>query len=100
MESIVLPSTLKVIREGEFTGYKNLKSVSFGENSVLEEIKLQAFRGCGLESFVAPPSLKKIGAAAFGACSALKNFELNEDIQELGWLCFWGTKIKDLKIPP
>ena len=77
-----------------------MKSVSFGENSVLEEIKPRAFYGCKLESFTAPLSLKKIGVAAFEACSALKSFELNEDIQELGWLCFWGTKIKDLKIPP
>ena len=25
---------------------------------------------------------------------------MNENIQELGWLCFWGTKITDMEIPP
>ena len=68
LESIVLPRMLRVIGERKFAGCKSLKSVTFGENSVLEEIRPKAFYGCGLESFVAPSSLKKIGALAFGAC--------------------------------
>ena len=74
VERIIFPSTLKVIGEGMLAGCEHLKSVSFGENSVLEEIKVRAFYGCGLESFIAPPSLKKIGAVAFGDCRSLKNF--------------------------
>ena len=99
LESIILPQTLKTIGEGKFAGCKSLKSVSFGTNSVLEEIGPRAFYGCGLESFTAPPSLKKIGDLAFGHCQALKDFRLNEDIQELGFLCLWVTAIEDLKIP-
>ena len=34
----------------------------------------------GLESFAAPPSLRKIDALAFGECRELRTFELNEDI--------------------
>ena len=59
---------MKIIGEGKFAGCKSLKSVTFGENSMLEEIQPKAFYGCGLESFVAPSSLRKIGAMAFGAC--------------------------------
>ena len=59
---------------GWFFGCKNLKSISFGTDPALEEISAWAFYGCGLESFVAPSSLKKIGAVAFRSCSALKNF--------------------------
>ena len=95
----MLPRSLRVIGERTFAGYHNLKSVSFGEGSVLEEIKCRAFYGCGLESFEAPPSLKKIGDMAFGKCSSLRDFRLNEDIQELGWLCFWGTQLTDMEIP-
>ena len=59
-----------------------------------------AFRYSGLESFAAPPSLRKIDTLAFEGCCNLKTFELNEGIQELGWLCFWRTGITDLHIPP
>ena len=74
LESIVLPRTLRVIGERKFAGCKNLKYISFGEDSELEEIGQQAFYGCGFESFVAPPKLKKIGAVAFGNCRSLRNF--------------------------
>lgn len=36
---------------------------------------------------------------AFGECHNLETFELNEGIQELGWLCLWGTGITELRIP-
>ena len=37
---------------------------------------------------------------AFGRCNQLENFRLSENIQELGWFCFWGTQITDMEIPP
>ena len=67
---------------------------------MLEEIKCRAFYRCGLESFEAPPSLKKIGTLTFGGCDLLREFKLNDGIQELGYLCFLGTQITGLKIPP
>ena len=51
---------LRVIEQGLFYGLKNLKSAEFGEDPQLEEIKAYAFYNCGLESFTAPASLKKI----------------------------------------
>lgn len=80
----MLPRSLRVIGESTFTGYRNLKSVRFGEGSMLEEIGSKAFYGCGLESFEAPPSLKKIGALAFGWCSSLREFKLSSNVQEIG----------------
>ena len=99
LESVVLPNTLKVLGERVLAGRENLKHISFGEGSALEEIEPLAFYECALESFTAPPKLKKIGDLAFGHCRALKDFRLNEGIQELGFLCFWATAIEDLKIP-
>lgn len=58
----------------------------------MEEIQSQAFHCSGLESFTAPPSLRRIGALAFGGCHNLKTFELNEGIQEVGWLCLWSLE--------
>lgn len=59
-----------------------------------------AFQHSGLESFTAPPSLRKIDALTFRNCCNLKTFELNDDIQELGWFCLLGTGIKTLNLPP
>ena len=78
---------------------ERLRSVTLGKNSLLKEIGVKAFYGCALESFSAPPQLEKIGDMAFGGCNALSYFRLNDNIRELGWLCFWGTKIDNLEIP-
>ena len=40
----------------------------------MEEIKSRAFFDAGLESFAAPPLLKKVGAMAFKQCRKLKDF--------------------------
>ena len=100
LESIALPPALRVIGRNKFICCEHLKSVSFGENSVLEEIESKAFYKTRLRSFVAPPSLRKIGDFAFGDCGTMKRFELNEGIQEVGRYCCLNTEVEDLKIPP
>ena len=100
LESIALPPALRVIGRNKFICCEHLQSVSFGENSVLEEIESKAFYKTRLRSFVAPPSLRKIGDFAFGDCGTMKRFELNEGIQEVGRYCCWDTRIKCLVIPP
>ena len=77
LESIVLPSTLRIIEAELFYGLESLKSVEFGEDSQLEKIKAWTFYNCGLESFIAPASLKKIGKNAFMDCLALKHVDLS-----------------------
>ena len=98
LESVTLPSTLRVIGERKFMYCNNLKYVVFGDNSVLKEIKSLAFYGCGLASFAAPPSLERSETWP-SAASALTDVRLNGH-PELGWLCFWGTAIEDPKFPP
>ena len=65
----------------------------------MEEIQSQAFHCSGLESFTAPPSLRRIGALAFGGCHNLKTFELNKDIRELDGLCLLESRVKALRLP-
>lgn len=52
LESVRLPSTLKVIREGTFRECKNLRSVEFADG--LEKIETGAFKESGIESIVFP----------------------------------------------
>lgn len=88
-----------VIEERAFAECAGLRQVVFEPGSAVTEIQSNAFWRSGLESFVAPPSLKKIGALAFRDCRNLKRFELNNGIQELGWFCLWGFEITDLRLP-
>lgn len=37
---------------------------------------------------------------AFRRCRRLHDLVLNEDLQELGWLCLWESGISDLHLPP
>ena len=36
---------------------------------------------------------------AFGNCRQLQNVRLNEGLERLGDLCFWGTKVTDVAVP-
>lgn len=100
IETVRLPRGLRKIEENMFVSCKHLRSVTFAEDSELEEIEARAFQHCNLESFEAPRSLRKIGDMAFACCPSLRDFRLNEEIQELGWLCLWGTGVTELRLPP
>ena len=82
LESVKLPSTLKVIEHATFADCKNLKAVEFSEG--LETIGVQAFRGCGVESITTPKSLKTIHAGAFVRCESLKQVVLADEMEMLG----------------
>ena len=69
-----------VIGEEAFARCGSLRQVIFDPGSAVTEIRCKAFHSSGIESFNAPPSLRKIGAVAFRECRALKIFEPNEDI--------------------
>ena len=100
MESVVLPGALRVVGRRAFAHCERLGSVCFGKGAQLEEVGLQAFLGCGLESFEAPRNLKKVGIMAFGGCRALGSFKLNEGVRELAPFCFWMTRIAHFEVPP
>lgn len=88
-----------VIGEQAFFDCKNLRQVIFDPGSAVTEIQSNAFCYSNLKSFTAPPSLRMIGDVAFRECGNLKKFELNDDIQRLGWLCLYRTGMKKLHLP-
>ena len=89
-----------VIGKWAFSDCKSLRQIVFDPGSAVVEIQRKAFRCSGLESFIAPPSLRRIGGVAFSECCNLKTFELNEGIQEIGWFCLWRAGVTDLHLPP
>lgn len=82
LESIRLPSTLKVVEDSTFVGCRDLRSIEFSEG--LEEICLGAFLDSGLESVCLPKSLRVLRQAAFAKCEHLRTAVLNEGLQALG----------------
>lgn len=60
LETVALPCTLRIIGESMFANCKHLKSIEFGANSVLEEIKQSSFYESGLESSQRLPCCERL----------------------------------------
>jgi len=58
-ETIIFPSSLRVIEDGAFQGRKGLKSIVVPDT--VEEIGNDAFEGTSLEEIVFPRELRKLG---------------------------------------
>ena len=63
LESIELPSTLRVLANGVFHGCPHLKNIALPDG--LEHIGSNCFSRTGLEEFIAPHGLKTIDEQAF-----------------------------------
>ena len=64
--------------------------------SRLEKIGEGAFAGTLVREFVAPPSLREVGIAAFANCRNLERADLGRT-EMVGDLCFWGTGLQQVR---
>ena len=76
IQSIVIPKSVKTIEKKAFWGCRDLKTITIEEGSQLEHIGIQSFASvgadyCHTQKFVAPKTLKTIGAYAFNESSIL-----------------------------
>ena len=111
-EYIKIKDTTKVIADGIFDNYENLKQVEFpdgleriGNNSFrscesLEEISIpegvksigeSAFIYAGLKKVVLPETVVDIGDHAFMECVHLSEINLPKNIENIGHWCFDNT---------
>lgn len=115
--------TLTITRVGSeaFKNYKNLRSISF-PNTVLsiggfafEEdgnladvvlpdslsiIESAAFKKCtSLKTIRIPEKVDFLNREVFDACSGLISVTLNDSVRTIGDRSFYGTSIKELKLP-
>ena len=65
--------------------------------SSLEKIGERAFAGTDIYEFIAPPSLREIGIAAFLNCKYLTRVALDHTVK-VGGLCFWGTQVEETQL--
>lgn len=84
---IVIPDTVKEIREYAFSCNKSVTSVII-PNSV-KKISKAAFEGCrAMTSVIIPASVKKIGKWAFLSCESLTSITIPDSVKEIGMAAF------------
>jgi len=82
-----LPSTLKEIPGGAFSGCSNLRTVDLPPQ--LEKIGTLAFHSCRpLKDLTFPETLVSIGDSAFSDCTQLTVMTIGENVKELGSAVF------------
>ena len=98
LTSIVIPASVKTIGTGAFDSCTRLSSVTFGENSGLEEIGINAFHNCEkLENIVLPDGVKTIGDQSFDGCSKLNSVTLGSGLTSIGRNAFgYCTALKTI----
>lgn len=82
IESVKIPSTLKVIEAQTFYKCKSLKCVEFSEG--LDKIGVAAFAESGIESIVLPSTTRTVCGSVFYKCEHLASVQLNEGLEKLG----------------
>ena len=105
LESVVIGSGLKQITKYSFYHQENLKSVTFAEGSILENIGDYAFCDCkSLKQIKLPETLNHIWHSSFRRCG-LTEITIPDNVTALETYCFSGcdevTKItisKDSKL--
>ena len=109
LESIRLPSTLRVLEDRTFKSCKRLRRVWFAEG--LEEIRSRAFCESGIESAELPGSLRTVAQWAFDWCRRLRSVRFGEGLETLGadgpplegyqWYvgAFESSALEDVQLP-
>ena len=95
--SINIPSTATRINYGAFYDCKNLKTVSFAENGVLERIGTYSFLNIGATDIVIPNSVKYIENYAFQN-SSLVNVTIGSGVKTIGAWAFSCYSLQHIKI--
>lgn len=113
--------TITSVGSEAFKGYKNLQSISFPntvlsigksafeEDELLVDVVLpdsllgtggNAFEGCtSLKTIRIPEKVVNLNNGVFSGCSGLISVTLNDSLRSIGSWSFYGTSIKELKLP-
>lgn len=89
LTDIIIPDSVVCIGNNVFNHCYSLATVTFGENSKLEEIGDACFDYCNnLSGFVFPKSLKSVGSHAFDNCDSLISAVLPAGVERIGRWAF------------
>lgn len=97
--SIAIPSTVKYIGKRAFDS-SQLASITFEDNSQLEEIDDYAFAYTPLASITLPASVAKIGRSVFERCENLTSVTfLNQNIESLDSAFYACSSLETVTLP-
>ena len=101
LTSIKLPDSLISTGNNVFGSCKNLKTVTFGENSKLKNVDYGAFMDCtSLTSINLPSSVQLISMYAFKNCTSLSNIKIPDSVTSILDGAFQTcTSLKSINIP-
>ncbi|MDR0632763.1 MAG: leucine-rich repeat domain-containing protein, partial [Holosporales bacterium] len=95
-QNFVVAKDITEIGENAFTE-SGIRSVSFEENSRLEEIGEYAFCGCEQLTLVKlPPTVFAIGRSAFGYCTALQEIVIPKNVRVILEGAFHGSGLRKI----
>jgi len=100
--SVNIPAGVTEIGAEAFMECVNLKTVTFGSNSQLQNINDKMFKGCAsLESIEIPANVEWIGGQAFLECKKLTSvtFAPNSKLSGISWQAFRETGITSIALP-
>lgn len=98
VETVVLPTTIKLLNTAAFKNCKSLKSINLPEGLLI--INDQAFMGCSsLEITKLPSTLTKIGDSAFRNCSGLRgDIVIGNSVESIGSKAFASCEMASVKL--
>ena len=97
--TLTIPEGVTIIGEGAFADLSGLKTIIIP--GTVKEIRQNAFRNnADLETVILQEGVEVIGNSAFQECSNLKNIELPESLTEIGEYAFsYDTSLNNVTIP-
>ncbi|MCR5307537.1 MAG: leucine-rich repeat protein [bacterium] len=101
LQSIILPSSVKVIEEGAFANNIVVTNIDLSECDNLVEIGPRAFSGCRsiYEIDLSKcSSLEKIGEKVFAGCKGLGSVKFPTSLTEIGQSAFMNTGLTEIDL--
>lgn len=124
IQSVVISNTVEAIYDNAFLNCKELKTVSFADNSIITSIGKNAFSNCTSLTTISLPTsiveiqeyafyrcinlqsidlsfdnINKISAHCFEACNSLSNVKFSNTLTEIGEYAFYKTSFTDITLP-
>ena len=100
IQDLVIPSSVKIVKNGVFFGYKGLRSLTIPDDTEIETIGIAAFESCkNLQSIYFGKGLKKIDDHAFEHCSLIDaSVTIPKSVIYIGGCAFSGCGIGEIRI--
>lgn len=95
---VEIPAGIRTLSEETFAG-TGLTEVTFPENSELNRIGENAFRGCKLVEVVLPGMVSAIESGAFADNTALEKIVLSPGLKRIGAHAFRNCAIREMTVP-